>query len=79
MPRVPTNAILGGMKTTIDIPDDVLRDAMRFTGAVTKRQAVVAALADYVRRQKVAALAAHLGSCPDLMTPSELETLREGS
>ena len=29
------------MKTTIDIPEDELRDAMRFTRATTKREAVV--------------------------------------
>ena len=33
-----------GMKTTIDIPDEELKDAMRFTGAATRREAVVTAL-----------------------------------
>jgi Arc/MetJ family transcription regulator len=44
---------LGSVKTTIDIPDDALADAMRFTGAKTKREAVVKALEDYNRRNRV--------------------------
>jgi Arc/MetJ family transcription regulator len=67
------------MKTTIDIPDSVLRDAMRLAGATTKRQAVVTALTEYIQRGKVAALTKHLGSCADLMTLEELERLRNES
>ena len=32
------------MKTTVDIPDKMLRDAMRHTKAKTKREAIVKAL-----------------------------------
>jgi Arc/MetJ family transcription regulator len=32
------------MKTTVNIPDKVLRDAMRHTKAKTKREAIVKAL-----------------------------------
>ena len=41
---------IGIMKTTVDIPDDELKDAMRFTRARTKREAIVTAIADYNRR-----------------------------
>ena len=64
------------MKTTIDIPEEVLREAMEFTGASTKREAIVTAVRDYNNRRKVALLARHLGSCTELMTPAELEQLR---
>jgi Arc/MetJ family transcription regulator len=64
------------MKTSIDIPDDVLEEAMKHTGAKTKREAVVTAVADYNRRQRMAALARHLGSCRDLMTLDQLRRLR---
>ena len=64
------------MKTTIDIPEEVLREAMEFTGASTKREAIVTAVRDYNNRRKVAQLARHLGSCTELMTPAELEQLR---
>ncbi len=65
------------MKTTIDIPDKVLKDAMRFTGAKTKREAVVTALTDFNRRQRVAELAKHFGTCSDLIPVEELLALRK--
>ncbi|OGV74843.1 MAG: hypothetical protein A3K19_00700 [Lentisphaerae bacterium RIFOXYB12_FULL_65_16] len=65
------------MKTTIDIPEKELADAMRFTRAKTKRQAVVTALADFNRRQRMAGLTRHLGTCGNLLTVTELEQQRK--
>jgi Arc/MetJ family transcription regulator len=65
------------VKTTIDIPDEVLEDAIRFTKAKTKRDAVVAAVTDFNRRQRMAALTRHLGTCKDMMTSEELRRMRE--
>jgi hypothetical protein len=56
------------MKTSIDIPEAALADAMRFTGARTKREAILTALADFNRRQRVEALIALAGSFPDFPT-----------
>ena len=42
------------MKTTVDIPEVELKDAMRFTRARTKREAIVTAIADYNRRRRMA-------------------------
>ena len=67
------------MKTTVDIPDDLLMDAMKFTKATTKRDAVVTALADYNRRQRMTLLTKHLGTCSELITPDELKTMRESN
>jgi len=64
------------MKTTVDIPDNELRDAMRFTKARTKREAIVTAIEDFNRRQRIAELVKLAGSCPDLMTVEELRKLR---
>ena len=44
------------MKTTVDIPDDELREAMRHTRATTKREAIVTAIAQFNRRRRMAAL-----------------------
>ena len=41
------------MKTTIDIPEKALADAMRYTGAKTKREAVVKALEEFNRMRMV--------------------------
>ena len=53
--------ILESMKTTIDIPDDLLANAMRFTGAKTKREAVVKAMEAYNRQQLVKEVVASFG------------------
>jgi hypothetical protein len=65
------------MKITVDIPDGELEDAIRFTGAKTKRQAIVMAVADFNRRRRMAELAKHFGTCRDLMTVDELMDLRK--
>lgn len=58
----------GSMKTTIDIPPDTLRDAFRFTGARTKRAAVVTALEDFNRRRRMAEAARVLGKSETFMS-----------
>jgi hypothetical protein len=65
-----------GMKTTVDIPDRELEDAMRFTGARTKREAIVTAIVDFNRRRRMAELAKRAGTCPDMMTVEELRETR---
>ena len=65
------------MKTSLDIPDIELRDALRFTKAKTKREAIVTAVADYNRRQRMAALVKHFGTFNSLMTNAEIEALDE--
>ena len=66
------------MKTTIDIPELALEEAMKFTGAKTKRDAVVNAVEDFNRRHRLAALAKRLrGSMPNFMTQEDLQVMRE--
>ena len=64
------------MKTTVDIPEGELKDAIRFTRARTKREAIVTAIADFNRRRRMAKLAKRAGSCADLMTADEMQGLR---
>lgn len=65
------------MKTTIDIPEKELKDAMRFTRAKTKREAVVTALRDFNQRKRIAALAKHFGTSETFVTHEELIKLRQ--
>jgi len=66
------------MKTTIDIPEKVLADTIKYTGAKTKREAVVGAVEDFNRRHRLAALAKRLrGSMPNFMTQEDLKVMRE--
>jgi Arc/MetJ family transcription regulator len=65
------------MKTTIDIPETDLKEALKYTGAKTKREAVVCALKDFNRRHRLAELAKILGTFKDFMTQEDLKTMRE--
>ena len=60
------------MKTTIDIPEDELADAMQFMNARTKREAVVTALREYNRRRRMARLVRYSGTC-DFVDNATLE------
>jgi hypothetical protein len=64
------------MKTTIDIPENELRDAMRFTRATTKRQAVVKVLEEFNRRRRMAELVKYAGTFSDgFPTNNEIEAI----
>ncbi|PKL48096.1 MAG: DUF2191 domain-containing protein [Nitrospira bacterium HGW-Nitrospira-1] len=65
------------MKTTIDIPEHELKEAIRHAGAKTKREAVVYALKDFNRRQRLAGLAKMLGTFKNFMTQDDLKKMRE--
>lgn len=65
------------MKTTVDLPESDLREAMRHTGAKTKTDAVARAVADFNRRQRLAKLADKLGTFKDFMTRDDLRKMRE--
>ena len=64
------------VKTTIDIPERELADAIKFTRAKTKRAAVVSAVADFNRRMRMTELTRYAGTCDELITPEELQTER---
>jgi hypothetical protein len=52
---------------------------MRFTGAATKREAIVTAITDYNRRRRMAALLEYAGQAESLMSPEELQAQRRRS
>ncbi len=60
------------MKTTVNIPDGELADAIRFTKAKTKREAIVTAIQEFNRRKRMAELIKHAGTCKDLVSVEEL-------
>lgn len=66
------------MKTTIDIPEKALREAIKHTGAKTKRDAVVTAVEEFNRRRRLEEMAQRLhGSMPNFMTQQDLKKMRE--
>lgn len=63
------------MKTTVDIPENELRDAMRFTKARTKREAVVRILEEFNRRRRMAELVKYSGTfSSSFPTNEQIET-----
>ncbi|HEY8666531.1 MAG TPA: type II toxin-antitoxin system VapB family antitoxin [Tepidisphaeraceae bacterium] len=64
------------MKTTIDIPDDMLKHAMEYSGATTKREAILAALDDFNRKHRLTKARKLLGTFDNLITVKELRSLR---
>jgi glutamate-1-semialdehyde aminotransferase len=66
------------MKTTVDIPENELRDAMRFARATTKRDAIVTAIAEFNRRHRMAALVKYSGTFSDgFPTNDQIEAVDE--
>ena len=70
-------ALCGSMKTTIDLPEEALAEAMKHTKAKTKTEAVSLAVAEFNRRERMAALTRHLGTFKDFMTQADLRRMRE--
>ena len=70
------------MKTTIDIPERELKDAMRFTKAKTKREAVVKVLEEFNRRRRMSELVKYSGTFSDSFPTNEeieqVEATRDG-
>jgi Arc/MetJ family transcription regulator len=65
------------MKTTIEIPDGTMKEAMKFTRAKTKREAVVTALERFNRLKRLEKLNARVrGRFRDFMTQADLKAMR---
>jgi Arc/MetJ family transcription regulator len=49
------------MRTTLDLPEDLLNEAMQVTNIRTKTKVITVALEELVRRSKIAALKQYKG------------------
>ena len=67
------------MKTSVDIPENELLEAMRYAGATTKREAIVLAIREFNHRRRLAALIKHAGTCDTLATAADVQALRRKS
>jgi len=66
------------MKTTLDIPEKELAQAVKNTHAKSKAEAVLIAVREFNQRRQLSCAAAQLkGSLPGFMTQAELKALRE--
>ncbi|MBT3275421.1 MAG: DUF2191 domain-containing protein [Spirochaetales bacterium] len=67
------------MKTTVDIPDNILQDLITNTAARTKKEALLTAIKDYNRRKKIAQLSNVIGTFEHFTTPDEIDRSRDSS
>jgi Arc/MetJ family transcription regulator len=63
-------------KTTVVVDDALLDEAMRVSGAKTKKQAITTGLKELIRRKNLEALRQELGTFDLALSSEELEKLR---
>mgnify|MGYP001596590392 CR=1 FL=1 len=65
------------MRTTVDIKDELISEAMRLAGAKSKKEVIHLSLQELIRQKRIERLLKKLGSFPLDLTPEGLEKLRE--
>ena len=65
------------MKTSIDIPEDILVDIKKYSKSVCKKEAIITALTEYIQKRKMAEVCSLKGSMNTIITHKELTRLRE--
>ncbi|MFH1671973.1 MAG: type II toxin-antitoxin system VapB family antitoxin [Pseudomonadota bacterium] len=65
------------MRTTIDIENDLIHEVMKKAGVKTKKDAIVAALRDYLKYKKIEELKGLIGNYEDFdLTLDDLKKMR---
>jgi len=64
------------VRTTVDLPEDLIDEAKSLTGLRTKRAVVLHALEELVRRERGRRFSARLGSIDLDLTQEQLEAMR---
>lgn len=64
------------MKTTVEIPNEELKQLIEFTGAKTKKDAINAAIKSYNKQQRLIALSKKLGTFKNFIDSNELDQMR---
>lgn len=67
------------IKTSLDIPDNLLKELLNFTKAKTKGEAIITAITDYNHRHRSQQLTRFAGKLSKMMTKSDLRKMREGA
>ncbi len=65
------------MRTTLDLPDDLVSEAMKATHIRTKTKVIITALEELIRKAKIAELKQFKGQVADLEI--DLDRLRDRS
>jgi len=65
------------MKTSIDIPEDILSDVKKYSKSKSKKEAIITALKEYIQKRKMAEVCSLKGSMSSVITQKELSEMRE--
>lgn len=66
------------MRTTVDINEGLINDVMKKAGVRTKKEAVTAALKDYLKHKKIEELKGMVGNYESFgLTPADLKKMRD--
>jgi Arc/MetJ family transcription regulator len=65
------------MRSTLDIPEGLLTDAQALSGLKTKKDVVIAALDEFVRKRRLERLRARIGRGNFDLTQEDLERMRD--
>ncbi len=65
------------MRMVLELPEDEIQQVLRYSGEKSKRAAVIHALKDFNRRQRLRELTGALGTFKEFITPDELRRLRQ--
>jgi Arc/MetJ family transcription regulator len=66
------------MRTTLDLPENLLAEAQQLTGSATKKETVVTALEEVIRARRRQELIDMLGTVKLNLTPEDIREMREG-
>ena len=64
------------MKTTLELPEDVLSEAICCSEGQTKQEVIILALQEFSRKRKLETMLARLGRSDTFMNSEELLALR---
>ena len=64
------------MRSTIEINDSLLKEALRLTGARTKRELIHLSLKELIKKKRIERLMAKMGKLPFVVTLKRLQKLR---
>jgi hypothetical protein len=65
------------MKTTVDIPDKILKEVIFYSRAKTLKSAIITAMEEYIRLRKSEKIAEQLGQFDNFFSASDLKKMRE--
>ncbi len=64
------------MKTTVDIPANLLDQVLIYSKQRSKKDAIITAMTEYIQKKKMEEFASKLGKLENFITNSELQKLR---